>query len=321
MRNTESLRLVVAFGAVYLIWGSTYLAIGVAVQTVPPVFMVVMRGALAGGALYLFSRFRGGPAVTAREMVESIPTAALLFGGGYVLVGWAEQSVASGPAALLNATVPAFVVVLEWLSGRRARPGLRVVGGLVTGLLGVSVLVFLRGQGAGGVGALGAVLLLTASLAWAFGSVRAGARAAGDPVRRAAVQLLTSAFLLLPISVLLGEHRVVLSGAIDTRSLLALCYLIVFGSLIGYTAYVWLLQHVPAGKAASHAYVNPLIAVLLGGWLGGEPLDEVTALSATLIALSVVAIVRGESTRQSVAGASEPRATWTWRKTASMLRE
>jgi drug/metabolite transporter (DMT)-like permease len=304
MLRNNSLRIAVAFAAVYLIWGSTYLAIAIAVDSVPPVFMVALRGLLAGGVLYLVTRLRGGSPVTAREILATVPTAALLFGGGYVLVGWAQQHLASGVAALLNATVPAFVVAMEWGTGQRARPGWKVSAGLVAGLLGIGILVFGNGE-EGGLTILPAALIIVASLCWAAGSVRARSQAQSDPFRRAAVQLLTGGFLLFPVSALLGEFGVVLEGELQMRSLLALLYLVVFGSLIGYTAFVWLLHQVPAGKVASHAYVNPLIAVLVGSLVAHEPVSVTTVISALLIVGSVVAIVNGES--GVVRGEGKPR--------------
>lgn len=278
------------FLAIYVIWGSTYLAIAHTVTAIPPIFMVAVRGALAGGVLYLWSRVRGGEPMQLAEMVKVVPTAALLFGGGYVLVAWAEQWVSSGPAALLNATTPAWVVLIEWGSGKRGRPGLRTIAALVAGVVGVGVLV---GGGAGDgarLPVLPAIALVLASAAWGAGTVRARAEAHGNATRSAAVQLITGSLLLLPVSALKGEGSMIIAGATG-RSLLALTYLIVFGSLIGYSAYVWLLHHVPASKVASHSYVNPLIAVMLGALLAGESVGVHTITAAFLIVVSVVLII------------------------------
>ena len=285
---SNRLRVAAAFAAIYLVWGSTYLAIATSVHDVPPVFMVAVRGLLAGGVLYLWARRRGEAPVTGRELVAMVPTAALLFGGGYVLVGWAEQYVPSGPSALLNSTTPAWVVLFEWLSRRRRRPDARFAIALALGFVGVWLLV--RGAGDGGLPLLPALALVTASVAWAAGTLRTKQHANGDPMRNAAVQLLTGGLLLLPVSVLTGETAQVAAG-METRSLIALAYLVVVGSLVGYTAYVWLLHHVPASKVASHAYVNPLIAVVLGAALVNERLYTTTVLAAVLILVSVFFIV------------------------------
>jgi drug/metabolite transporter (DMT)-like permease len=283
-------RIGVAFVAIYLIWGSTYLAIARTVADVPPIFMVSVRGLLAGGILYLWARSHGGRAVTSRELIAMVPTAALLFGGGYVLVGWAEQSVPSGPAALLNATTPAWVVLFEWLAGRRARPSLRFVIALALGVAGVGVLVGVRGDDATAMPLLEAFALIVASVAWGAGTLRARMHANGDPVRDAGVQMLTGGLLLLPFSILFGEAPRVAQG-FTSESLVALGYLVVVGSLMGYSAYVYLLHHVPASKVASHSYVNPLIAVIIGAALAGEQLTYPMIAAAALILVSVAFIV------------------------------
>jgi drug/metabolite transporter (DMT)-like permease len=304
----ERAGIITAFAAVYLIWGSTYLAIGVTVEDVPPVFMVAVRGLLAGAVLYAWSRWRGAPLVSGRELLAMVPTAALLFGGGYVLVGWAEQYVPSGPAALMNATTPAWVVLFEWLTRKRTRPALRFAVALGLGLGGVALLV--AGRGTQGVPVLPALALVASSIAWAAGTMRAGAAAHGDPVRNAAVQLLTGGLLLLPLSMVLGEGREVVQG-FATSSILALAYLVTVGSLIGYSAYVWLLHHVSPAKVASHAYVNPLIAVLVGAGLADEQIYRTTIVAALMILVSVFFIVRERVKpgipRESVQPSPRPR--------------
>ncbi len=281
--------VVAAFGAIYLIWGSTYLAIAVAVADVPPVFMVAVRGMLAGGVLYLWVRSRGARPIEGRELLATVPTAALLFGGGFVLLGWAEQHVPSGPAALLNATTPAWVVLFEWLAGKRARPRARFIGALSMGIIGVAVLV--SGRSGSGLPLLPAIALVAASVAWAAGTVRTLLHANGDPMRKAALQLLTGGLLLLPFSILAGDLAHVTAG-LATSSLLALAYLVVAGSIIGYSAYVYLLHKVAASQVASHAYINPLIAVVVGAVLANEQVYFNAVIAATLILASVFFIVR-----------------------------
>jgi drug/metabolite transporter (DMT)-like permease len=293
-----------AFAAVYLIWGSTYLAIGKTVAEVPPVFLVAARGLLAGVVLYAWARWRGARAVTGREIVAMLPTAILLFGGGYVLVAWAEQYVASGPAALMNATTPAWVILFEWIGRRRPRPSLLFAGAVGLGLGGVALLV--NGGGSGeSVPVIPALALVLASVGWAGGTIRARRNAHGDPVRDAAVQLLTGGLLLLPLSVVLGEGRAVMNG-FATSSLLALGYLVVVGSLMGYSAYVWLLHHVDAAKVSSHAYVNPLVAVLVGAGLAGEKIYPTTIIAALLILVSVFFIVRERKTASAPQESARP---------------
>ncbi|MGQ0815470.1 MAG: EamA family transporter [Gemmatimonadota bacterium] len=300
-------RVVGAFASIYLIWGSTYLAIATTVVDVPPVFMVAVRGLLAGGALYGWARWRGVEPIRLKEMIAMVPTALLLFGGGYVLVGWAEQRVDSGPAALLNATTPAWAVLFEWLARRRARPDLKFALALALGIVGVAALVGWSGDGGLPLGA--ALALVVASIAWAAGTVRTRMHAHGDPVRDASLQLLTGGFLLMPISVLVGETPRVLNG-FSTTSILSLAYLVVVGSVIGYNAYVWLLHHVSASKVASHSYVNPLIAVLVGAALASEPLYWSTAVASALILLSVFFIVRERAAPRPTVGPASKRNNW-----------
>jgi drug/metabolite transporter (DMT)-like permease len=295
--SQKAVGVLIAFALIYLIWGSTYYAIGQTVATVPPIFMVIVRGLLAGGVLLLWSRLRGGEPLRGRELIQAAPIAALLFGGGYVLVGWAEQRIPTGMAALLNASSPAFVVLVEWAKGLRGRPTRGIVLGLSSGVVGVALLVVQSQMTTGEVDLLAAGALVLASAAWALGSVLAGRRRSGEPARAAAIQLITGALILLPVSAVGGEFGPVLSGALTSESLVALGYLVVFGSLVGFTAYVWLLQRVPAAKVASHSYVNPLIAVIVGAVLGGEPLNAGTIVAAGLIVFSVVQIVRSKQSR------------------------
>lgn len=300
--------VIAGFAAVYLIWGSTYLAIAKTVADVPPVFLVAVRGLLAGGALYAWVRWRGARAVTWREIWNTVPTAILLFVGGYVLVAWAEQDVPSGAAALLNATTPAWVVLFEWLTRKRARPALRFAFAVGLGLGGVALLV--SGRGSGAVPLLPALGLVLASIAWAGGTVRARNEAHGEPARAAGVQLLTGGLLLLPISLLVGEGADIARG-FSTSSLLALLYLVVFGSLVAYTAYVWLLHNVSAAKVSSHAYVNPLIAVVVGSVLANERIYGTTLAAAALILISVFFIVRerpaANKPQETVTPSARPR--------------
>jgi drug/metabolite transporter (DMT)-like permease len=258
------------------------------VVDVPPVFMVAVRGMLAGGVLYWWVRRHGAAPVAGRELLAMVPTAALLFGGGYVGVAWAEQVVASGPAALLNATTPAWVVLFEWFAGRRSRPKPGFAFALVLGVAGVGLLV---GGGGGVVPVLPAIALVLASVAWAYGTLLTRMHAHGNPLRNAAVQLITGGLLLLPFSIAAGETTKIMSG-FGNAALLALLYLIVVGSILGYSAYVYLLHKVDASKVASHSYVNPLIAVVVGAVIANEVITGAMVIAALLILASVFFIVR-----------------------------
>ncbi|MCI0436917.1 MAG: EamA family transporter [Gemmatimonadetes bacterium] len=286
-------RVVAAFAAIYAIWGSTYLAIDIAVESIPPLLLIGVRCLVAGGLLYAYARARGAPAPTRRDWLDASVAGALLFVGGQGVVAWAVQHVPSGTAALLNATIPMFAAVIGWrggalAAGRRAervRPG--AVAGIVMGLAGVALTMGIGGEAAGH--AMGGIALLFASFSWAVGSYRA---ASGSwPVRNAGAHLLAGGVLLVIVSTVLGEMAGLRISAVPPRALLALAYLIVFGSLVGYSAFLFLLRETSPARAVSHAYVNPVVAVLLGVGLAGEPFTPGMAMGAVLIVFATGLIV------------------------------
>ncbi|HYJ78734.1 MAG TPA: drug/metabolite exporter YedA, partial [Longimicrobiaceae bacterium] len=292
-------QVLLAFAAVYLVWGSTYVAIRFAIETLPPFLMAGARFVISGVALYLLAR-GGQPAPTrAQWRATAIVGACLLLGGNGGVV-WAEQHVPSGIAALLVATVPLWMVLLEWRAGRvRPRPG--VFAGLVLGFAGVAILMG-PGQllGGRGVHPVGAVVLVLASLSWAAGSVYS--RRAPLPASQflgTGMEMLAGGALLLLAGTVAGEWARLDLAAVTPRSWLAFLYLIVFGSGVGFTAYIWLLRHVSIAKVATYAYVNPVVAVLLGWALAGEALSARTALAAAVIIAAVVFITTSRRTQAS----------------------
>jgi len=285
-----------AFAAIYLIWGSTYLAIAVGVETIPPLLMIGVRCLVAGGLLYAFARLRGAPPAGAAAWREAWIAGALLFAGGQGVLAWAEQRVPSGTAALLLATTPMFVALFGWSGGfvaggrPRTRPTTMSGPALLLGLVGAGLVV---GGGAGGgpLDGLGVAALLFASMSWAAGTMRAGSAHDHSPERRAATHLIAGGTLLMAAGVITGEAGALDPGVASLRSLLALAYLIVFGTIIAYSAFVWLLSRTDPERVASHAYVNPAVAVFLGGTVGGESLTPSTLLGAAVVVLSVVLLV------------------------------
>jgi len=286
-------RLIAAFAAVYLIWGSTYLAIRFAVETLPPLLMAGARFMLAGAIVLAWSRLRDrSPAPSRADWRTGVIAGALLLLGGNGAVAWAEQRVPSGIAALLVAIVPLWMVLLDWLRPGGRRPPIPVFMGLALGLAGLLLLVgpgSLRSDGPSN--GLGALVLVLASLSWAAGSLftkwspkpTTGTIGTGT-------QMLAGGLLLVVAGVATGElSRLDLAHA-STRSLLGFAYLVTFGSLIGFTAYVYLLSHTTAAKAATYAYVNPVVAVLLGWAIGHETVTSRTMLAAAII-LAGVAII------------------------------
>jgi drug/metabolite transporter (DMT)-like permease len=287
---------VAAFAAIYLIWGSTYLAIAVGVETIPPLLLIAVRCLVAGVLLYGFARWRGAAPAGPSAWKEAWIAGALLFFGGQGALAWAEQRVPSGTAALLLATTPMFVALLGWsggaIAGGRAPARLGAMGGagLLLGLVGVGSIV---GGSAGGtpLDLLGVAALLFAAMSWAAGTMLAGSAHDPSPERRAATHLIAGGTLLLAASLLTGEVGGLDLGRTSARSLLALAYLTVFGTLVAYRAFVWLLSRTDPAKVASHAYVNPAVAVFLGGTVGGETLAPTTMLGAAVIVLSVIMLV------------------------------
>jgi drug/metabolite transporter (DMT)-like permease len=288
---THRFKLILAFAAIYLIWGSTYLAIRLAIDTLPPFLMAGVRFIIAGIALYGLARRRGAPRPVRANWLAAAVVGGLLLLGGNGGVVWAEQRVPSGLTAVLIATVPLWIAILQWLRGG-PRPSARTAVGLTMGLVGIGLLVG-PGELAGGKGVdlVGAAVLLLASLSWAIGSLysRHG-RLPSAPLLATAMEMLAGGLLLLLAGLVTGQAADLHWSRISVQSVLALSYLIVFGSLVAFTAYTWLLRVTLPAHAATYAYVNPVVAVVLGWALGGEPLTARTLLAAAVIVGAVVII-------------------------------
>jgi drug/metabolite transporter (DMT)-like permease len=289
-----------AFAAVYVIWGSTYLGILWAIETMPPLLMASVRFLTAGGLLFLWSVGRGGPGVSARDRLPGAAqwraaaiAGGLMLGGGNGAVTVAEQWVPSGMAALLVASVPLWLVLLDALFGSRTRPTPRAQLGLLVGFGGVALLAGGLGVGQGGpLEILGALLILGGCAAWAAGSLYL--RYAPPPPRPllwVSMQMLAGGALLGVVALATGEWVGFRVADVSLRSALSLAYLIVFGAIVAYTAYVWLLRVSTPARVGTYAYVNPVIALFLGWWLADEPLGFRSLVAAAIIVGSVVVIV------------------------------
>jgi len=299
-----------AFAAVYVIWGSTYLAIRFAIETLPPLLMAAVRFLLAGSVLYAWARSRGAPRPTASQWKGAAVVGGLLFVGGNGAVVVAEQWVPSGLVALLVAAVPLWMVVLDWGWGSRTRPTRRVVTGLFGGFVGVGVLAGSPGVGGGGAHELmGAALVVLGSAAWAGGSIYA--RHADAPPRPrlwVAMQMLVGGALLVPLSLSLGEWARLDPAAVSLKSVLALLYLVVFGALFAFSAYIWLLTVSTPARVGTYAYVNPVVALILGWALAGEPLTFRSLMAAAIIVGSVV-VITGDGRARRRAVPDRPKGT------------
>jgi drug/metabolite transporter (DMT)-like permease len=258
--------LVLAFAIIYVIWGSTYLAIRVAVETLPPLLSGAARFLIAGGVLLAVLRARGMKMPSAPQWKHSMVVGLLLLLGGNGLVVWAEKTISSGLAALLVALAPVWFALLDWLRPAGVRPRWRTVVGIVIGFAGIVLLVNGRGADASGNGTLlGSLAVVAAGISWAGGSLYSKhVPNAASPWMNAATQMLCGGAGLLVAGVLVGEPFRTNWSAVSGRSVAALVYLIVFGSWIAFSAYVWLLQVSTPSRVSTYAYVNPVIAVFLG---------------------------------------------------------
>jgi drug/metabolite transporter (DMT)-like permease len=293
-------RVWMAFLSIYFIWGSTYLAIRIAIETVPPFLMAAVRYTSAGLLLLGWVRLRGEHRATWREWREAAIVGGLMLLGGNGLVSWAEQFVPSGLTALVISTIPIWVVLLDWLWLKSARPSPGMFLGLVLGLVGVGLLVRpgTAPSAPGGVPVFGAMVLILAAISWAAGGLYASrAKLPSSSLLSAAMQMIAGGGLLVLAGTASGEWSKLHLSAVSPRSLLALAYLVLFGSLVGLTSYLWLIKETTPAKASTYAFVNPVVAILLGWALAGETLGPRTALAAAVALSGVVLIVRGRSRR------------------------
>jgi len=275
-----------ALGVVYVIWGSTYLAIAIAVEDLPPLLAVSTRFLAAGAilALWLAWRRRSSLRLTRAELGAAATIGVLLPGANAVLF-FAERDVPTGLASLIIASVPLWVVLLRLLAHERL-PG-AVVAGVLVGFAGVAILL----RPTGGATALGLALCVLSALMWATGSFLSGRRPLPrDPIAATSYEMLCGGAVMLPLG-LATMHRFDVSGP----SAAAWLYLVVFGSLVGYTAYVWLLAHAPLGTVATYAYVNPIVAIALGFLFRDEELTPQILLGAAIVVASVAVVVRREA--------------------------
>jgi drug/metabolite transporter (DMT)-like permease len=285
-------KTLLAFAIIYFVWGSTFYAIRVGVREVPPFLLAAMRFVIAGAALYGWMRVRGERGPSTREWASVSLVAFLIFVMDYGLVFWAEQRVTSGLTAVMLATIPVFMALGEIFILGTQRLTARLVVALLIGLGGVGVLVS-RSLDLGGapIDQLGAAALIVAAMSWSIASALARVlRMPGSKVVSSGAQMLAGGVFLTVISCLLGEFRNFHAANVSRGAWMALAYLIVAGSIIAFTAYVWLLHHESPTKVGTYAYVNPLVAVLVGYFLGGEELGPRTILGTVFVLVSVVVI-------------------------------
>lgn len=304
--------VLLAFAAVYLIWGSTYLAIRFAIETMPPLMMSGTRHLVAGSILMLGlrcftpDRFRKG---SLREWRDAASAGVLLLVCGNGGVAWAEQYVPSGIAALMVAVVPLWMILFEWLRPGGKRPGLRTAVGLVLGFGGVWIIVQPSGNSGLSASVVGGYAALAlASCLWAAGSIYSRhAKTSGPPFLTISRQMISGGSGLLLLGLSIGEGRGLDLSAISLHSWLALLYLTVLGSLIGFSSYVWLMKVSTPSKVSTYAYVNPAIAVFLGWALGGETLSVSLLLGASIVLVSIILVLqKNEGRKEPAAEGGKP---------------
>ena len=302
-------RLLIAFGIVYVVWGSTYLAIHYAVQTIPPLLMAGARFLVAGAVLYVWSLFRDGARPTARQWRNTAVIGTLLLLGGNGAVVWAEVTVPSGTAALLVAIVPLWMVLLDWFRPGGRRPATGVLVGVVAGFVGMGVLVGPDSlNGSGPIDRWGALALILGSLSWAIGSVYARHADLPSGMATSAMEMLAGGVGCIVVALATGEAARFHPAAISGASLAGYLYLVVAGSIIAFSAYSYMVRNAAPAAVGTYAYVNPIIAVFLGWLIASEPVTVRTIAGAAIIVASV-GIITVMANRSSSAPRTQASAT------------
>ena len=285
------LKLGAAFLAIYTIWGSTYLAIRFVVETIPPFFMAGTRWIIAGLILYALTRTKSTQSQTSLHWKNAFVIGGFLLLGGNGAVVWAEQWVPSGLTSLLIATTPFWMVLLNSLH-HRARPSIGVIVGLLLGFAGVTLLIgSIENIGENNMIIPGATIILFGSFLWANGSLYSrSTETSSSQLQAAAMQMIAGGILLLSASLITGEWTRVMLDQVSPRSMLSWLYLIVFGSIVAFSSYIWLLKQTAPSLVSTHAYINPVVAMILGWALADEALTSRNILAAIIIIISVAII-------------------------------
>jgi drug/metabolite transporter (DMT)-like permease len=279
--------------AVFFIWGSTYLAIRFAIESIPPLLMAGLRFLIAGGLLFFISRINNKEKIKLVHLRSAFIIGVLLLLGGNGGVVWAEQWVPSGITALLISTVPIWVAIISWIMPKGDTPSLKNVLGVILGFAGLFFLISPNNLLAGGnVNLTGAAVLVAGALSWAIGSIYTRhAIVPNSKLMTVALEMLGGGIALIIVSYFFGDWGRFHITLITTKSLFAISYLIIFGSMIAFTAYIWLLDAAGPAKATTYAYVNPVVAVILGWLMAGEELSAKMIFSAIVIIIAVAIII------------------------------
>ena len=303
-------KTLLAFSIIYFVWGSTFLAIRVGVREVPPLVLASMRFFVAGVVLFAWMRLKGTPSPSRREWLSASLLAMCIFVVDYGLLFWAEQRVPSGIAAVMLATIPVFMALSEIIFLRTQRLTLRLSLALLVGIGGVAVLVsrtLSQSLGEAPIDRAGAIALIIAAISWSIASALARKLPLpASKVMSSGAQMLAGGILLALTAAILGEFQGFRMQAVSSGAWYALVYLIVAGSIVGFTAYVWLIHHESPTKVGTYAYVNPVVAVIVGYFLGGETIGPRTLLGTLLVLVSVIVITTTPAKKPVVAPSTQP---------------
>ena len=288
----KQMKLLMGFAVIYVVWGSTFFAIKVGIESIPPFMLMGLRFLIAGALLLGVSVSREGWLIPRHEWPRHLGQAMLMVVLGTGIVGWAEERVDSGVAALVLAATPVWLVLMEAFRPGGARPGRNGILGLLIGMGGMLVLIG-PSPGSGGIDPLGSLILLVASVSWALGSILGRHQEAPrSPLQVSGLQMVLGGLILLAMGAASGETLQLAS--ITGSSLAALVYLVTMGSLLVYPTYLWLMRNAAPALVATHAYVNPIVALAIGYFLGGEPMTAKT-LFASLLILASVGLITGDN--------------------------
>jgi drug/metabolite transporter (DMT)-like permease len=284
---------IASFFSIYFIWGSTYLAIRYAVETIPPLYTAGLRHLVAGTILLIWALAKGSRP-TAKQIRASVVIGIFFFLIGHGTLHWAETRVPSGFAALVIASEPIWVYLMASFAEQKWRMNFPLASGVVLGLAGVAILLGRDAISSGSGMFLGAVAVLVGAISWSIGIIYSRrSHLSGNPLLLSALSLLSGSLLLLATGTAAGEARGFSFSQVTPRSWLSLAYLIVFGSVIAFTAYNWLMEHYPPTFVATHTYINPVVAVFLGWWLAGERVTFNVAIAAAFVIVAVFLVDRG----------------------------
>jgi len=290
----------IALLAVYIVWGSTYLAIRFAVETIPPFLMAGTRFLVAGLILYVWRRLAGDANPTPRQWRSAVIVGLLLLVGSNGILGWAEQHVPSSIAALILASIPLWIMLIDIFRPNSLKPDWKIMLGLLIGFGGLILLVIssMSVSTSAKINPLEVGALILAAISWSIGSVHSrDADISDSPMMSTGVQMLGGAAGLFLLGTFTGEWQALNFAAITSRSLLGLVYLITFGSLIGFVSYTWLLQNAPISLVSTYAYVNPVVAIFLGAWLGNELINGRIIIASLIIIGAVVVVNMSKQTK------------------------